>query len=207
MSSTLDVSIVIPTFREQENLQRLLPVLFDILHVAGRAAEVIVVDDDSRDGTEELCQRLSAENPLRLYIRRGERGLATAVVRGLQLARGDVLVVMDADFSHPPEALPKLIAAAESPECDLAIGSRYVAGGAVDPTWSWFRHVNSQAATLLARGLTNASDPMAGFFAIHRATLARATVLHRWATKSCSRSSSAAAAGRSSRYRSSSRTE
>jgi dolichol-phosphate mannosyltransferase len=177
MSRTFDASIVIPTFHERENLQRLLPALFTVLHRAGRAAEVIVVDDDSRDGTEELCRRLSVDHPLRLYIRRGERGLATAVVRGLQLARGNVLVAMDADFSHPPEAVPALVAAAESPECDLAIGSRYVAGGAVDPSWSWFRRVNSRAATLLARGLTNASDPMAGFFAMRRATLARARAL------------------------------
>jgi dolichol-phosphate mannosyltransferase len=177
MSRTCDVSIVIPTFREQENLQRLLPALFDILHQAGRVAEVVVVDDDSRDGTEELCQRLSANYPLRLYIRRGERGLATAVLRGLQLATGNVLVVMDADFSHPPEAVPALLAAAESPECDLAIGSRYVAGGALDPNWSSLRRLNSYLATLLARGLTDASDPMAGFFAIRRETLARAKTL------------------------------
>lgn len=177
MSRNFDASIVIPTFREHDNLQRLLPTLFDILHQAGRTAEVVVVDDDSRDGTEELCRRLSTDHPLRLYVRRGERGLATAVLRGLQLASGNVLVVMDADFSHPPEAVPALIAAAESPQCDLAIGSRYVAGGALDPNWSWFRRINSKVAGLLARGLTDASDPMAGFFAIRRDTLARAKTL------------------------------
>jgi dolichol-phosphate mannosyltransferase len=177
MSRNFDASIVIPTFREHDNLQRLLPTLFGILHQAGRAAEVVVVDDDSRDGTESLCRRLSADLPLRLYVRRGERGLATAVLRGLQLASGNVLVVMDADFSHPPEAVPALIAAAESPQCELAIGSRYVAGGALDPNWSWFRRVNSKVAGLLARGLTDASDPMAGFFAIRRDTLARAKTL------------------------------
>ena len=64
-----------------------------------------------------------------------------------------------------------------SPACDLAIGSRYVAGGAVDPDWSWLRHINSKVATLLARGLTDVSDPMAGFFAIKRDTLAEAKVL------------------------------
>jgi len=177
MSRPFDASIVIPTFRERDNLQRLLPALFAVLSRAGRAAEVIVVDDDSCDGTEELCRRLSADHPLRLYIRRGERGLATAVLRGLQLATGDVLVVMDADFSHPPQAVPALVAAAESPQCDLAVGSRYVAGGALDPNWSWFRRVNSKVAGLLARGLTNASDPMAGFFAIKRDSLAQAKTL------------------------------
>ena len=177
MIPTLDASIVIPTFRERDNLQRLLPALFDVLHQAGHAAEVVVVDDDSRDGTDELCRRLSAEHPLRLITRHGERGLATAVLLGIQEAAGDVLVVMDADFSHPPQAVPALIDAAGSPLCDLAIGSRYIAGGAVDPDWSWMRHINSKVATLLARGLTDVSDPMAGFFAIKRTTLAHASNL------------------------------
>ena len=177
MSPTFDASIVIPTLREHDNLQRLLPALFDVLRLAGLAAEVVIVDDDSCDGTEQLCRRLSADYPLRLYIRRSERGLATAVLRGLQLANGNVLVVMDADFSHPPEAVPALVAAAASPQCDLAIGSRYVAGGAVDPNWSWRRRINSKVAGLLARGLTDVSDPMAGFFAIRRDTLARAKTL------------------------------
>ena len=79
-------------------------------------------------------------------------------------------------FRTRHEAVPKLIEAAESPSCDLAIGSRYVAGGAVDPDWSWLRHINSKVATLLARGLTDVSDPMAGFFAIKRDTLAQAKV-------------------------------
>jgi dolichol-phosphate mannosyltransferase len=172
-----EVSIIIPTYRERDNLTRLLPALFAILDRAGLAAEVIVVDDDSRDGTEALCERLTAAERLRLIIRRDERGLATAVLRGLREARGEVCVVMDADFSHPPEVVPALVAAVRSPGCDLAIGSRYVAGGAVDKRWSWFRRLNSRAAALLARGLTDVADPMAGFFAIKSATLSRATTL------------------------------
>jgi dolichol-phosphate mannosyltransferase len=171
------VSVIIPTYREQDNLSRLLPSLFGILDRAGLGAEVIVVDDDSRDGTEAMCERLAAVDRLRLIIRRDERGLATAVLRGLREARGETCVVMDADFSHPPEVVPALVAAVRSPGCDLALGSRYVAGGAVDPNWSWFRRLNSQAASLLARGLTDAADPMAGFFAIKTATLSRAATL------------------------------
>ena len=172
-----DISVVIPTFRERDNLTRLLPALFEILDRAGLAAEVIVVDDDSRDGTDDLCDRLAAAHAVRLVTRRDERGLATAVLRGFEKARGEICVVMDADFSHPPAMVPALIAAVRSPECDLAIGSRYVAGGAVDASWSWFRRLNSRVASLLARGLTDAADPMAGFFAIKTATLSRATTL------------------------------
>jgi dolichol-phosphate mannosyltransferase len=100
--------------------------------------------------------------------------LATAVICGLSEACGEICVVMDADFSHPPEEIPTLIAAIRNGNCDLAIGSRYVEGGAVDSRWSWFRRVNSRLATLLARGLTGIADPMAGFFAIRRAVFERA---------------------------------
>ena len=172
-----DASIVIPALREQASLQQLLPRLFDALQQAGFAAEVIVVDDDSRDGTDELCHQLAQRHALRLITRTNERGLATAVLRGLDEAQGEVCVVMDADLSHPPETVPTLIKAARSPFCDVAIGSRYIRGGSVDSDWSWFRRLNSKAATLLARGLTNAADPLAGFFAIQRSTLLRATTL------------------------------
>jgi dolichol-phosphate mannosyltransferase len=173
----LDVSIIIPTYREKANLSRLLPVLFDELLRAGLAGEVVVVDDDSRDGTEELCSAVAESEALRLIVRRGERGLATAVLRGFEAASGDICVVMDADLSHPPEAIPELVAAIRARDCDMAIGSRYVRGGGVDAGWSWSRRVNSRVATLLARGLTDMADPMAGFFAIRRSTLARAAVL------------------------------
>ena len=172
-----DASIVIPVLREHANLRQLLPRLFDALQQAVLTAEVIVVDDDSRDGTEELCQQLAQRHALRLITRTSERGLATAVLRGLDEAQGDVCVVMDADLSHPPETVPALIEAARSPFCDVAIGSRYTRGGSVDSDWSWFRRLNSNAATLLARGLTDAADPLAGFFAIQRSTLKRTTTL------------------------------
>jgi dolichol-phosphate mannosyltransferase len=173
----LDVTVVIPTYHERENLSHLLPALFATLDDAGLQPEVVVVDDNSRDGTDELCQRLAANHPLRLIIRRNERGLATAVLRGLHAARGSVCVVMDADFSHPPAAVPALVEAACSPDCDMAIGSRYVAGGEVDQHWSRFRRLNSRVASLLARGLTPVADPMSGFFALRADVLSRAPVL------------------------------
>lgn len=168
------VSVIIPTYRERDNLARLLPALLGALGEAGLTGEVIVVDDNSGDGTEDLCGILGAVKPVRLISRRGERGLATAVVRGLRAAYGEICVVMDADFSHPPDAVSKLVAAVRDGGFEMAIGSRYVSGGAVDENWSWFRRANSRVATLLARGLTNIADPMAGFFAIRRDVVARA---------------------------------
>jgi dolichol-phosphate mannosyltransferase len=173
----IEVSVVIPTLRERANLEKLLPLLFDTLDRANIQAEVIIVDDDSRDGTEELCRLLSGRHQLRLITRRDARGLASAVLCGLQESTGEICVVMDADLSHPPESVPDLIDSVRSPFCDVAIGSRYVDGGSVDPNWSWLRRLNSKAATLLAKGLTNAADPLAGFFAIRRDTFACAKEL------------------------------
>jgi dolichol-phosphate mannosyltransferase len=177
MKKPFDISVVVPTFREQSNLLQLLPELFEILANSQLNGEIIVVDDDSRDGTDTLCQHLSEHYPLRLIVRRNERGLATAVLRGLNEAKGEIVVIMDADLSHPPQVVPALVKAAQSPQCDVAIGSRYTRSGSVDPNWSVFRRLNSSVATLLARGLTDAADPLSGFFAIPKSTLSRARSL------------------------------
>ncbi|WP_171184039.1 polyprenol monophosphomannose synthase [Alienimonas chondri] len=171
-----DVTVVVPTYREAENLPELIARLGDAVSGAHLSAEFLIVDDDSRDGTEELCAELAKDHPLRLILRRNERGLATAAVRGLSESRGAVLAVMDADLSHPPEAIPDLIAAVLGTDgrggADFAIGSRYVPGGQIDAGWGRFRQWNSKVATHLARGLTNAADPLAGFFALRRETFA-----------------------------------
>jgi dolichol-phosphate mannosyltransferase len=105
---------------------------------------------------------------VRRFVRRTERGLATAVIHGMRQAAGRVLVCMDADLSHPPESVPELFWAVEAGDCEIAIGSRYVEGGSVEEGWGLFRWLNSKVATSLARGLTKVKDPMGGFFAIRR---------------------------------------
>ena len=160
------VSVVIPTYKEAENLGTLLPTIADVLDSAGLSGEIIVVDDSSADGTEALCHEMHLTVPVRLIVRSGERGLATAVVRGLEEATGDVFVVMDADFSHSPTRIPKLVESLDS--CEFAFGSRYVSGASLHDRWNLFRSLNSRIATLLARGLTKVSDPMSGFFALRR---------------------------------------
>ena len=177
MTAAAEISIIIPTLRKRANLAVLLPRLFDVLDKANLNAEVVVVDDDSRDGTDLFCAELAKQHSVRLITRRGQKGLATAVMKGLTESTGEICAVMDADGSHPVEMVPALIDAARSPFCDVAIGSRYVRGGSTDDKWSIFRRANSRAATLLARGLTRAADPMAGFFAVKRAQLNRAKKL------------------------------
>jgi dolichol-phosphate mannosyltransferase len=161
------VTVVVPTYREAENLPHLIPAIDEALASAALDGEIIIVDDDSQDGTEMAVSHLAHEHPLRLIVRRNERGLATAVIRGFHEARGETLVCMDADGSHPPDVIPKLVAAIED-GADFAVGSRYVAGASTDADWSLLRVANSKVATMLSRPLTSVRDPMSGFFAIAR---------------------------------------
>ncbi len=177
--AAVDVSIVVPTYREAENLAILVPRIADAMAPTGLTYETIVVDDDSQDGTHTVLARLAGHGlPTRLITRVGERGLSSAVVRGFREARGAFLVCMDADLSHPPEALPRLLAALAEPGVEFVIGSRYVAGGSTDESWGLLRRLNSKVATLLARPFTSAKDPMAGFFALPRSVFERAAELN-----------------------------
>ncbi len=166
------VSIIVPTFREADNLRELVSRTTKALVAENLRGEIIIVDDDSRDGTDLVCDALQNDYPVVLETRRGERGLATAVLHGLKKARGQMLVVMDADLSHPPEAIPEIVDALQS-GAEMVVGSRYVKGGKTDNDWGVLRWLNSKAASLLAWPLTTIKDPMAGFFAIHKRTLSR----------------------------------
>ena len=175
--SQCQLSVIVPTYCEAENLGVLIPRLSSVLEKAGISAEILIVDDDSPDNTTEVCELLAATHPVRLIVRKGERGLSSAVIHGMRQAQGDVLLVMDADLSHPPEKVPELFAAVSANEVDFAIGSRYVQGGATDDNWGLFRWLNSKVATLLARPLTSTRDPMSGFFALRRQTFLAAEKL------------------------------
>lgn len=163
-----EVSIIIPTYREAENLKVLIPRISAALAGTDITFEMIVVDDNSPDSTPEVCQGLAGQYPLRLIVRTTERGLSSAVLAGMQAAQGEFLCVMDADLSHPPEKLPEIVQALRNPVTDFVIGSRYVAGGSTAGDWGLFRWLNSKGATLLAWPLTSTHDPMAGFIALRR---------------------------------------
>lgn len=165
------VSIVVPTYNERANIRPLAARVFAALSPAH--CELLIIDDESPDGTAAECAAAAAETgwPLRCIVRRGERGLATAVIRGLREARGDLLVSLDADLSHPPESIPALLDALRDPRVNMAIGSRFVPGGRVDLHWPLHRRLNSLVARLLARPLTPVRDMMSGFFAVRRKDL------------------------------------
>ena len=162
------ISLVVPTYQEGDSLPPLIKRL-EGLRSAGWDLELLIVDDDSRDGTEKFIQSLNAPW-IRLIIRQEERGLSTAVMRGLDEASHDILVVMDADLSHPPEAIPAFVQALEG-GADFVVGSRYVPGGSTEDGWGYLRWVNSKVATIIARPFTRVKDPMSGFLGLRRQTL------------------------------------
>jgi len=159
---------VIPTYKERDNIRPLVERLG--LALVQRDYEVVLIDDDSQDGTEEVVAELVAHYPVRFVVRRGEKGLATAVIAGIGLASYDIVLVMDADLQHPPEVVPSVIAAMDA-GADVAVASRYVPGGG-NEGWSKLRQIISNGAIFLAHLLLPRSrkvkDPMSGFFAFRR---------------------------------------
>lgn len=165
------VSIVVPTFREAANLPALVRRVHAALSETAIEWELLVVDDDSQDGSEAIVAALARRLPVRLATRRGvRRDLSLAVLLGMRLAQFDRFVVMDGDLSHPPERIPDLLAALDT-DCDLVVGSRYAPGGRVDRLWSWPRALVSRVGSLLARPVADCHDPLSGFFATDRRRL------------------------------------
>ena len=143
--------VVIPTYNEAENIPRLAAIL---LALPVPDLNVLVVDDNSPDGTGQIADRLTAEYPGRIDVlhRSGKLGYGRATTSGFQRALelgADAIATLDADFSHPPELLPGLLEALKS--CDIALGSRYVPGGGVDRDWPFWRKGLSRFANFYAR--------------------------------------------------------
>ncbi len=171
------LSLVLPTYNESKNIAAVVAMLMEILdRLLPGAYELIVVDDDSPDGTWKIALELAAKYPqIRVVRRQNERGLATAVVRGWQCARGEALGVIDADLQHPPEICGALWNEM-SRGADLAVGSRHVEGGGVSD-WGLLRRLLSRSAQLLGLiilpdVLGRLSDPMSGCFIIRRSAIA-----------------------------------
>lgn len=170
-------SVVVPTYREAENLPLLVPRITAAL--AALPHEIIIVDDNSNDSTDLVVHTLRSEgHAVRLIQRTDQRGLSSAVLRGFADAEGRILVCMDADLSHPPETLPRMIEELRSGDIEFVIGSRYASGGTTDVEWGLFRQINSKVATLMARPFCRISDPMTGYFALSRDTFRGAKPLN-----------------------------
>lgn len=163
-------TIVIPTYNERDRLGVLLERVFGACDHDGLAIEVVIVDDNSADGTGEVADQWARSRRVRVIHRAGKLGLGSAVLEGFAIARTDIVGVMDGDLSHPPELLPQLFRTIEDGNFDLAVGSRYVSGGGTSnfPIGRWLL---SRAGCWLARPLTPVRDAMSGFFLIRRSRL------------------------------------
>ena len=175
--SEAQVSIIIPTYNESENIIQVLKSIGDYLP-KDIATEAIVVDDNSPDGTGKVVEDYINDTQTKIGYsvdvihRKTKSGLSTAILDGIQHSSGETVVVMDSDFSHPPKIIPRLIEEIKISKCDIVIASRYTQGGKVSG-WSAKRKLISKAAKGIAKvGLgINESDPMSGFFAFRRKIL------------------------------------
>ena len=168
-------SLIIPCYNERANIQSLLVRLNTLLaQILPGDYELLVVDDNSPDGTADLVEEVMKTLPqVSLLRRKDERGLATAIIAGWKKASGELLGVIDADLQHPPELVVELLAALRA-GADLAVASRHVTGGGVSD-WNPTRRVLSRGAQILAALFTPAarmvSDPMSGFFIVRAASV------------------------------------
>jgi dolichol-phosphate mannosyltransferase len=170
-----DLTIVIPTYNEKDRLAELVQRLFEAAAGGRVALELVVVDDNSPDGTGQVADDLARTHRMQVIHRAGKLGLGTAVVAGFGAARASIVGVMDADFSHPPALVPKMLAAFRATGADVLVASRYIPGGST-PNWPLKRRLLSRGACLLARPLSPIRDAASGFFLIHRSIAQSVTI-------------------------------
>jgi len=178
-ADTYDLSVIIPTFNEEENIAAIIGAVNEVFRQSGIRGEVLVVDDSSKDRTIPIVQEIAGQNGnVRLIVRKDDHGLSQSVVEGFGKARSDILQVIDADFSHPPELIPRFYEAVRD-GADIAIGSRYMKGGDIEQ-WPLKRRVISLGATAFGRVLfPEVTDPVSGFFAVRREVVAGAPLAPR----------------------------
>jgi dolichol-phosphate mannosyltransferase len=158
-------SIILPTYKEKDNIVELIRAIFAALPVELNV-EIVVVDDNSPDGTADaVCQNFKDEPRVKLFVRTQERGLATAIRYGFEHATGEILVFMDTDFNHDPAILPQMIKFLEY--YDIIVGSRFVMAGGMEDR---FRQFSSLVYNYVIRLLfqTPVHDNLSGFFSIYR---------------------------------------
>ncbi len=164
------ISIIVPTFREADNIPELTSRIDSSLKNTRYKYEVIFVDDNSQDGIDRKVDELQKNYPVKLKIRLEEKGLSSAVIAGFELATGDIYLVMDADLSHPPEKIPAMLDKIAEEGFEFVIGSRFVKGGSAEH-FNIFRILNALVSRMIASPFTSVKDPMAGFFAFRSSLL------------------------------------
>ena len=174
MKNNPQVSIIVPTYNESVNIIEMLKSITKSLP-EGIFSETIVVDDNSPDGTGKIVDEYISnfkkftENSISIIHRKTKNGLSSAILNGIQNAKADMIIVMDSDFSHPPQIIPKMIDTFKKYQCDLVVASRYIKEGNIEG-WTTKRKLMSKVATIIAKwGLgIKTKDPMSGFFAFKK---------------------------------------
>lgn len=167
--SSINASVIVPAYQEGKNLHELITLTFQALkeNDMEKSTEMIIVDDNSPDQSVAVVNELAKIHKVRIIVRKNERGLSSAVMRGFDEAKGEALLCMDADLQHPPNKVPELLQALFK-GADFVIGTRYGEGVEMDANWPLIRRIISKGARLLARPLTSLSDPMTGFFGVKK---------------------------------------
>jgi dolichol-phosphate mannosyltransferase len=165
--SAATLSMIVPTYNERERLPDLVHALFRAYAEARVDGELVIVDDNSPDGTGEIADDLARQYRITVVHRPGKLGLGTAVVAGFESASASIVGVIDADLSHPPQMAPRMLHVMQRTNADVVIGSRYIPGGGT-LNWPVWRKVMSRFGCVLARTLTPVADGASGLFLIRR---------------------------------------
>lgn len=170
------ISIILPTYCEAGNINNLIKDLIEHLKLSNRRLQIIVVDDNSPDGTAQEVQKLVEQNfPVKLFVRKNQRGLATAIAYGIKRSKGDIIVLMDTDFNHQPKDVSRLLQPILKQKADLVIGSRYISGGGMHKSEAGtIQFLGSKYGSLLvSQVLLNlpVSESLSGFIALKKSCL------------------------------------
>jgi dolichol-phosphate mannosyltransferase len=175
--------MIMPTYNERDRLAELVRTLFDATRLARVELELVIVDDNSPDGTGAVADDLARTHRIQVIHRSGKLGLGTAVVAGFGVATADVVGVMDADFSHPPGLVPRMLEVFRATHADVVVAGRYIPGGST-PNWPFKRRMLSRIGCWLARPLSPIRDAASGFFLIKR-SIARSVSIKAGGFKIC----------------------
>ncbi len=171
----MKVSIVIPTYNEAKNLPLLAEEIFSVVDRARFDIELIIVDDNSPDGTGSVADDLSKRYPMQVIHRTGKLGLGSAVREGFTRSSRDIIGVMDADLSHDPSIINSILEELEKGEYEIVMGSRFKEGSEVEQ-WKWWRRLISQTGVWITSLITGVRDPLSGFFFLRRSVLENVTL-------------------------------
>ncbi len=167
----MTVSVVLPTYNESKNIVPLIEAIEDYFNHDGIDYELVVVDDNSPDGTADIVRERMTQDPrVKLFVRTEERGLGTAIKYGIRHSTGETVAVMDTDFNHDPKMLPQMVKFLEY--YDIVIGSRFVMGGGMEDNQRYyFSFLYNMLVRVLLR--TQVQDNLSGFFSMRRDKLER----------------------------------